>query len=121
MFINCFRPIPAKSVVVLQLPVKECEGVEVLEHVQAKLTIFSQRRGDLNIQLTSPMGTRVTLLAHRAHDTSRVGFTHWPFMSVHSWGETPSGTWQLEIHNDGRLLGKSTVCFLLLLAPLTVF
>ncbi|XP_063929314.1 furin-like protease 1 isoform X3 [Zophobas morio] len=102
------RPIPAKSVVVLQLQVKECEGVEVLEHVQAKLTIFSQRRGDLNIQLTSPMGTRVTLLAHRAHDTSRIGFTHWPFMSVHSWGETPFGTWQLEIHNDGRLLANVT-------------
>ncbi|EFA11330.2 Furin-like protease 1, isoform 1-CRR [Tribolium castaneum] len=102
------RPIPAKSVVVLQLQVKECEGVEVLEHVQAKLTIYSQRRGDLNIQLTSPMGTRVTLLAHRAHDTSRVGFSHWPFMSVHSWGETPFGTWQLEIHNDGRLLANVT-------------
>lgn len=59
------RTIPAKSVVVLSLKVTECEGVQVLEHVQAKLTIFSHRRGDLNIQLTSPMGTRVTLLAHR--------------------------------------------------------
>lgn len=107
MIIFVYRPIPAKSVVVLQLQVKECEGVEVLEHVQAKLTIFSQRRGDLNIQLTSPMGTRVTLLAHRPHDNSRLGFSVWPFMSVHSWGESPFGTWQLEIHNDGRLLGKS--------------
>ncbi|KAJ8968362.1 hypothetical protein NQ317_009525 [Molorchus minor] len=102
------KPIPAKSVVVLQLEVKECEGVEVLEHVQAKLTIGSQRRGDLNIQLTSPMGTRVTLLAHRVHDVSRQGFDTWPFMSVHSWGESPFGTWQLEIHNDGRLLGDIT-------------
>ncbi|CAH1965222.1 unnamed protein product [Acanthoscelides obtectus] len=106
---HLLKPIPAKSVVVLQLQVKECEGVEVLEHVQAKLTIFSQRRGDLNIQLTSPMGTRVTLLAHRAHDNSRSGFNVWPFMSVHSWGESPFGTWQLEIHNDGRLLGRATL------------
>lgn len=113
MIVFVYRPIPAKSVVVLQLQVKECEGVEVLEHVQAKLTIFSQRRGDLNIQLTSPMGTRVTLLAHRAHDNSRAGFNVWPFMSVHSWGESPFGTWQLEIHNDGRLLGKSDPCCLL--------
>lgn len=30
-------------------------------------------------------------------------------MSVHSWGERPNGTWQLEIHNDGHLLGKSTL------------
>lgn len=100
------KTIPPKSVVWLQLKVKECPGVEVLEHVQVKLTTYSQRRGDLNIQLTSPMGTRVTLLAHRANDNSRSGFTHWPFMSVHSWGESPIGTWQLEIHNDARLLGK---------------
>ncbi|XP_031336072.1 furin-like protease 1 isoform X2 [Photinus pyralis] len=103
------KSIPAKSVVVLQLQVTECEGVQILEHVQAKLTIFSQRRGDLHIQLTSPMGTRVTLLAHRGHDIARSGFNHWPFMSVHSWGETPFGTWQLEIHNDGRMLGRATL------------
>lgn len=103
---HVLRPIPAKSVVILQLEVKECEGVEILEHVQAKLTIYSQRRGDLNIQLTSPNGTRVTLLAHRAHDNSRSGFNVWPFMSVHSWGESPFGKWILEIHNDGRLLGE---------------
>lgn len=96
--------VPAKSVVVLKLAVMECEGVQILEHVQAKLSIYTQRRGDLHIQLTSPMGTKVTLLAHRSHDTSRLGFNHWPFMSVHSWGEPPFGTWQLEIHNDGRLL-----------------
>ncbi|KAJ8955449.1 hypothetical protein NQ318_003549 [Aromia moschata] len=88
--------IPAKSVVVLQLEVKECEGVQVLEHVQAKLTINSHKRGDLKIQLTSPMGTRVVLLDHRAHDNSRAGFNLWPFMSVHSWGEYPSelGSWR---------------------------
>ncbi|XP_050314686.1 furin-like protease 1, isoforms 1/1-X/2 isoform X1 [Anthonomus grandis grandis] len=106
---DAIKSIPAKSVVVLTLAVTECEGVEILEHVQAKLTIYAQRRGDLNIQLTSPMGTRVTLLAHRAHDNSRAGFNYWPFMSVHSWGEYPNGTWQLEIHNDGRLMGRATL------------
>lgn len=98
--------MPAKSVVVLKLHVMECSGVEVLEHVQAKLSIYTQRRGDLRIQLSSPMGTRVTLLAHRTHDNSKNGFHQWPFMSVHSWGESPFGIWQLEIHNDGRLLGN---------------
>ncbi|XP_057655590.1 furin-like protease 1 isoform X2 [Diorhabda carinulata] len=100
------KMIPARSMVVLQLQVNECAGVEVLEHVQAKLTIDSQRRGDLNIHLTSPAGTKVDLLAHRPHDNSRAGFSEWPFMSVHSWGESPIGSWQLEIHNDGRMLGK---------------
>ncbi|CAH0562213.1 unnamed protein product [Brassicogethes aeneus] len=100
------KPIPAKSSTTLELDVSDCPGVEVLEHVQAKLTIYSQRRGDLNIQLTSPMGTKVTLLANRLHDNSRSGFTFWPFMSVHSWGENPKGQWLLEIHNDGRLLAE---------------
>ncbi|XP_076261452.1 furin-like protease 1 [Rhynchophorus ferrugineus] len=100
------RSIPAKGLVALELHVTECEGVEILEHVQAKLTIAAQRRGDLNIELTSPMGTRVTLLAHRDHDNSRSGFNYWPFMSVHSWGENPFGIWKLKIHNNGRLMAR---------------
>lgn len=103
------KPIPAKGLVALELQVSECEGVEILEHVQAKLTIFAQRRGDLNIELTSPMGTRVTLLAHRDNDNSRSGFSYWPFMSVHSWGESPLGTWKLKIHNNGRLMADISV------------
>lgn len=27
-------------------------------------------------------------------------------MSVHTWGEAPHGNWQLEIHNEGRYMGK---------------
>ncbi|XP_063243301.1 furin-like protease 1 [Bacillus rossius redtenbacheri] len=97
--------IPAKSQVILQLNVKECAGVNFLEHVQAKVTLVSSRRGDLQIHLTSPAGTRSTLLARRPHDMSRAGFQAWPFMSVHTWGEQPFGVWQLEIHNEGRILG----------------
>ncbi|XP_075238401.1 furin-like protease 1 isoform X2 [Lycorma delicatula] len=98
--------IPAKSTVTLSIRVKECRGVNYLEHVQAKITLNSQKRGDLQIHLTSPAGTRSTLLARRPHDGSRIGFQSWPFMSVHTWGESPFGTWQLEIHNEGRFLGK---------------
>lgn len=36
-----------------------------LEHVQARLTLSYNRRGDLAIHLISPMGTRSTLLAAR--------------------------------------------------------
>lgn len=42
----------------------------------------------------------------RSHDTAKLGFSNWPFMSVHSWGEKPFGMWQLEIHNDGKFLGE---------------
>jgi len=44
---------------------------------------------------------------NRIHDNSRSGFNQWPFMSVHTWGESPQGNWQLEIHNEGRYMGKS--------------
>lgn len=64
-YFSRYRLIQAKSVIVLKFSVEECKGVEVLEHVQARLTIAGQRRGDLHITLTSPMGTKVTLLANR--------------------------------------------------------
>ncbi|RWS09190.1 Furin-like protease 1: isoforms 1/1-X/2 [Dinothrombium tinctorium] len=93
--------IPAKSHVELSLTV-HCDNVRFLEHVQAKVTLSATRRGDIHIYLTSPAGTRSTLLAQRPMDTSRSGFQNWPFMSVHTWGEDPDGEWKLEVHNDGR-------------------
>ncbi|XP_066585085.1 furin-like protease 1 isoform X3 [Prorops nasuta] len=98
------RQIPPRSQLTLQLHVKECSGVNFLEHVQAKVSLMASRRGDLQIHLTSPQGTKSTLLAKRPHDVSKAGFTEWPFMSVHTWGERPHGTWKLEIHNEGRYL-----------------
>ncbi|XP_071636187.1 furin-like protease kpc-1 isoform X1 [Temnothorax longispinosus] len=103
------RTIPPKSQLVLDLHVKECSGVNFLEHVQAKVSLMAARRGDLQIQLTSPQGTKSTLLAKRPHDISKAGFSQWPFMSVHTWGERPHGTWKLEIHNEGRYLGRATL------------
>ncbi|XP_033212963.1 furin-like protease 1 isoform X7 [Belonocnema kinseyi] len=98
------RAIPAKSQLILELHVKECSGVNFLEHVQAKVSLSASRRGDLQIHLTSPQGTKSTLLAKRPHDVSKAGFHQWPFMSVHTWGERPHGIWKLEIHNEGRYL-----------------
>nr|XP_050854498.1 furin-like protease 1 isoform X1 [Vespula vulgaris] len=103
------RAIPPKSQLVLDLHVKECSGVNFLEHVQAKVSLMASRRGDLQIQLTSPQGTKSTLLAKRPHDVSKAGFNQWPFMSVHTWGERPHGTWKLEIHNEGRYFGRATL------------
>uniref|UniRef100_A0A0C9RNP4 furin n=1 Tax=Fopius arisanus TaxID=64838 RepID=A0A0C9RNP4_9HYME len=98
------RQIPSRSQLVLELHVKECSGVNFLEHVQAKISLMASRRGDLEITLTSPQGTKSTLLAKRLQDISKAGFNQWPFMSVHTWGERPHGTWKLEIHNEGRYL-----------------
>ncbi|XP_041034175.1 furin-like isoform X1 [Carcharodon carcharias] len=73
--------------------------IHSLEHVQARITLSYNRRGDLAIYLTSPMGTRSTLLAPRQHDYSSEGFTDWAFMTTHSWDENPSGEWVLELEN----------------------
>ncbi|XP_073960498.1 proprotein convertase subtilisin/kexin type 4-like isoform X1 [Choristoneura fumiferana] len=103
------RAVPPRSSVTLQLDVSACPGVNYLEHVQARITLSAARRGDLKISLTSPAGTEVTLLAPRAHDSSRAGFNLWPFMSVHMWGESPLGVWQLEVSNEGRYMGRATL------------
>uniref|UniRef100_A0A8C9TR86 Furin, paired basic amino acid cleaving enzyme n=1 Tax=Scleropages formosus TaxID=113540 RepID=A0A8C9TR86_SCLFO len=83
--------------------VDACAGrsnyVSSLEHVQARLTLSYNRRGNLAIHLISPMGTRSTLLAPRPHDYSSEGFNDWAFMTTHSWDEDPRGDWILEIEN----------------------
>ncbi|XP_043993790.1 furin (paired basic amino acid cleaving enzyme) a isoform X2 [Gambusia affinis] len=73
--------------------------VTSLEHVQARLTLTYNRRGNLAIHLISPAGTRSTLLHPRPHDYSSEGFNDWAFMTTHSWDENPSGVWRLEIEN----------------------
>ena len=39
-------------------------------------------------------GTETMLLSKREQDDSSLGFTNWPFMSVHTWGENPRGAGQ---------------------------
>uniref|UniRef100_A0A8C9YBF6 Furin (paired basic amino acid cleaving enzyme) a n=1 Tax=Sander lucioperca TaxID=283035 RepID=A0A8C9YBF6_SANLU len=73
--------------------------VSSLEHVQARLTLSYNRRGNLAIHLISPAGTRSTLLHPRPHDYSSEGFNDWAFMTTHSWDENPTGPWTLEIEN----------------------
>lgn len=73
--------------------------VTSLEHVQARLTLSYNRRGNLAIHLISPAGTRSTLLHPRPHDYSSEGFNDWAFMTTHSWDEEPTGDWTLEIEN----------------------
>uniref|UniRef100_A0A674JCD5 Neuroendocrine convertase 2 n=1 Tax=Terrapene triunguis TaxID=2587831 RepID=A0A674JCD5_9SAUR len=94
--------IPSSGKLVLTLTTDACEGkenfVRYLEHVQAVITVNSTRRGDLNINMTSPMGTKSILLSRRPRDDdSKVGFDKWPFMTTHTWGEDPRGTWVLEV------------------------
>ncbi|NXP09604.1 NEC1 convertase, partial [Thinocorus orbignyianus] len=101
------RLLRANEEVIIEIPTKACEGQEnsitSLEHVQLEATIEYSRRGDLHVTLVSPSGTgdRDSLSCCR----------NWDFMSVHTWGENPAGTWVLRItdvsrriQNEGRIV-----------------
>lgn len=102
--INFFhRPIPMNGKLVITLDTDGCKGtpnyVRYLEHVQARITLTADRRGEVVIYLTSPSNTRSTLLARRERDYSREGFNNWAFMTTHNWGEEAEGRWFLQIEN----------------------
>uniref|UniRef100_A0A8C7PJF2 Neuroendocrine convertase 1 n=1 Tax=Oncorhynchus mykiss TaxID=8022 RepID=A0A8C7PJF2_ONCMY len=109
------RALKAAGEITIEIPTKACNGqdnaVLSLEHVQVEASIEYTRRGDLHITLTSPSGTSTVLLAERERDMSSNGFRNWDFMSVHTWGEDPTGTWTLKITdtvsqgiNEGQIL-----------------
>jgi len=75
--------------------------VKHLEHVQCKISLNYSPRGNLMIVLTSPSGTKSTLLFPRPRDTLGSSFDEWPFLSVHFFGESTAGTWTLEVINAG--------------------
>jgi subtilisin-like proprotein convertase family protein len=64
------------------LEIKDCDKVNYLEHVQVHVTLSATKRGDVQINLISPSGTKSTLIDKRIKDYSRSGFNDWPFLSV---------------------------------------
>ncbi|CAH8576342.1 unnamed protein product [Schistosoma guineensis] len=75
-----------------------------LEHVQAKVTLSSVQRGEIELWLTSPAGTISQLLSKRPKDIDVAGFHAWPFMSVHYWGELANGTWKLTVKSGNAVV-----------------
>uniref|UniRef100_A0A8C7QU47 P/Homo B domain-containing protein n=1 Tax=Oncorhynchus mykiss TaxID=8022 RepID=A0A8C7QU47_ONCMY len=73
------------------------QHVSYVEHVVVKVLVVHPRRGDLEVSLISPSGTRSQLLAKRLFDNSNEGFRNWEFMTVQCWGERAEGQWILEI------------------------
>ncbi|XP_036384685.1 neuroendocrine convertase 1 [Megalops cyprinoides] len=108
------RALKAAGEITIEIPTKACAGqdnaIKSLEHVQLEASIDYTRRGDLHITLTSPSGTSTVLLAERERDTSSNGFKNWDFMSVHTWGEDPAGTWTLKITDmSGRMENEGQI------------
>ncbi|KAL0611196.1 Proprotein convertase subtilisin/kexin type 4 [Plecturocebus cupreus] len=113
-------PTPILPVTYIRKNVSACAGrrnsIRSLEHVQVQLTLSYSRRGDLEISLTSPMGTRSILVAIRPLDVSTEGYNNWVFMSTHFWDENPQGVWTLGLENKGYYFNTGTLyrCTLLL-------
>ncbi len=69
----------------------------LLEHVELTVNITHTWRGDLSFKLTSPQGT-VSEITPRVD--FGVDFNNWKFSSVRNWGESPVGTWTLQIADN---------------------
>ncbi|MBN3302954.1 PCSK4 convertase, partial [Amia calva] len=97
-------PLVLRGQLLLKWNVTACAGsgqwVRGLEHVQARLSLKYSRRGDLEISLTSPRGTRSTLVSAR-QDMSTQGYSDWAFMTTHCWDEDPRGVWTMQFDDKG--------------------
>uniref|UniRef100_A0A2K6GEP0 Proprotein convertase subtilisin/kexin type 4 n=1 Tax=Propithecus coquereli TaxID=379532 RepID=A0A2K6GEP0_PROCO len=106
-------PSPILPLMHVRNNVSACTGsrnyIRSLEHVQVQLSLSYSRRGDLEISLTSPMGTRSTLVAIRPLDMSGQGYNNWIFMSTHFWDENPRGLWILGLENKGYYFNTGTL------------
>ncbi|XP_071954109.1 furin-1-like isoform X1 [Antedon mediterranea] len=99
------RTIPSTGSLLIHYNTTACANADnsiiYLEHVQARISLNFNHRGDLVIFLTSPMGTKSNILTKRNKDYSNKGFNNWDFMTTHNWGEDPRGIWTLEVKNVG--------------------
>lgn len=70
-FVCAHREIPSSRSVLLKINTNACQGTETqvsyLEHVQAVITLNATRRGDVELFLTSPMGTRSVYVQRRMY------------------------------------------------------
>ena len=76
-----------------------------IEHVLLTVDIKHKYRGDLVIKLTSPDGT-VSRFSE-VHDDSGKNMNY-TFLSVHHWGENPTGAWTLNV-SDGAEFDDGTL------------
>lgn len=79
-------------------PTKCGSRIQFLEHVQVRVNIKVWPRGDLLLTLLSPQGTESRLTQHRPMDRFRdlsTNLTDWLILTLHHWGEDPTGTWKL--------------------------
>ncbi|XP_013385103.1 neuroendocrine convertase 2-like [Lingula anatina] len=94
------KKIDSKSTISMTMSTSACQNTENridhLEHVEVYVRLNTSRRGDIQLTLISPAGTRSELLSLRPYDDSKKGID-FTFMTVRNWGENPRGTWTLVV------------------------
>ncbi|XP_066507954.1 neuroendocrine convertase 1-like [Hoplias malabaricus] len=95
------RTLPSGGEVSVAVQSGACRGnhnaINTLEHVQVTLDVSSVCRGDLRVELVSPVQTLSVLLDTRKNDNSMAGLKKWTLMTVQNWGEDPQGTWKVNV------------------------
>ena len=90
--------------------IDECyDKVSYLEHVVVQVSLYFEgenanyaQRGQITMNLTSPRQTTSTILPLRPRDDQNEKYDNWSFLSVHFWGEYPTGTWTLTVEYRGE-------------------
>ena len=73
-------------------------GVDLISYLETQRQSNHPKRGDIRVELTSPQATVSVLLPNRDYDfINDEGYSSWQFMSVHHWGEDPTGQWTLRV------------------------
>ncbi|KAI0263376.1 peptidase S8/S53 domain-containing protein [Gloeopeniophorella convolvens] len=98
------EPIPAggitNTITVTQEDLEE-NNFESLEHITVRVWITHDRRGDVEVEVTSPNGIKSVLAARRRVDSDKDGYPGWRFMSVKHWDEDPRGNWTIRVSDIG--------------------
>jgi kexin len=70
-----------------------------VECVEATVHIQHPHRGDLEVELISPMNTLSILATH--HSDRKANYEGWTFTTCACWGESGHGVWRLRIRDLG--------------------
>jgi len=103
------------SVLSIKWDMLQDANFEKLEHIVIRVWIDHSRRGDVEVELTSPGGVKSVLAETRKSDNANTGFPGWTFMSVKHWGEDIVGDWtirvsdQVSAEHNGSFLGWNMV------------
>ena len=104
---NVVQPNDTFSLI-LDVTKADCPNINYLEHVQINFSASARKRGDVELSLISPFGTKMVIVPTRKLDFSPEGFSDWIILCMQLWGENPYGKWQLSVANKGKFSSRLT-------------